>query len=363
MTERPEALMAFYVDENLSKRIHSLRFILIAFVVFIHNGVIDEGINFAEGILTFAVPLYVSKIKEFIGTFTCIAVPLYFLISSVFLYSREISYKDNIKKKCGTIVLPYCLWAVLEILFLFTAQNISFSKPYFAKIIIKDFSLWDWLGAFTGKSGMFADLPLNYPLWFLRDLFILNIFFPVIKKIIDAFPAGAFTAFFIIWIGAINIYIVRSDALFFFAAGYYIVKYNIDYNHLDNIKIYDISIMYGIIIITLLFFGDKIPVIGYINILIGILFLLKISKYLVKKEKVYQVLLILEKQQFFIYAAHGVFLAVLVKASSKIMPMKNGWLLIHYFGICILCIIILTGIGMILKKLFPKTFSILTGGR
>jgi hypothetical protein len=44
---------------------------------------------------------------------------------------------------------------------------------------------------------------------------------------------------------------------------------------------------------------------------------------------------------------------------SKIMPMKGGWLLIHYFGICILCIIILTGIGMIFKKLLPKIFSAL----
>jgi surface polysaccharide O-acyltransferase-like enzyme len=168
-------------------------------VVFIHNTVIDRGINFADGTRTFTVPLYVSKIKEFIGTFTCTAVPLYFLTASVFLYSREISYKDNIKKKCRTIVLPYFLWTALEIVFLAAAQNISSAKPYFANLIIKDFSVWDWLGAFTGKSGMFAvsGHPLNYPLWFLRDLFILNIFSPVIKKITDIFPAGAFAVFFI----------------------------------------------------------------------------------------------------------------------------------------------------------------------
>jgi hypothetical protein len=323
------------------------------------------GINFADGTQTFAVPLYVSKIKEFIGTFTCTAVPLYFLISSVFLYSREINYKDTIKKKCGTIVLPYFLWTVLEIIFLAAAQNISFTKPYFANLIIKDFSLWDWLGAFTGKSGMFAGegTPLNFPLWFLRDLFILNIFFPVIKKIIDAFPAGAFIVFFMVWIGGITIYIVSPGALFFFAAGYYIVKYNIDYKHLDNIKIYDMGIMYGVSILMRLFFEDKIPIIGCLNILIGILFLIRCSGCFIKNQKAYQILSELEKQQFFIYAAHGVFLAVLVKGSSKIMPMNGGWLLVHYFGICIVCILLLTGIGMIFKKILPKTFSVLTGGR
>ena len=145
--------------------------------------------------------------------------------------------------------------------------------------------------------------------------------------------------------------------------GYYIVKYNIDYKHLDNIKIGDMSIMYGAAIAVRLFFGEIIPVIGHINILAGALFLIRISGYLIKSKKVYQMLLGLEKQQFFIYAAHGVFLAVLVKGSAKIMPMNGGWLLIHYFGICILCIIILTGTGIMFKKLLPKVFSVLTGGR
>jgi hypothetical protein len=121
--------------------------------------------------------------------------------------------------------------------------------------------------------------------------------------------------------------------------------------------------MYGISIMARLFIGDRIPAVCRINIIIGILFFIKVSGYLIKKEEVYRILLKLEKQQFFIYAGHGVFLAAMVKGSSKIMPMKGGWLLIHYFGICILCIIILTGIGMIFKKLLPKIFSALTGGR
>jgi hypothetical protein len=225
--------------------------------------------------------------------------------------------------------------------------------------------MWDWLGAFTGKSGLFAitGLPLNGPFWFLRDLFILNIFFLGIKKVIDIFPAGSFIVFFILWIGNINIYIVNSAALFFFSLGYYVVKYNIDYKNLDNIKIYDIGIMYGITIIMTLFLIDKIIIINFINVLVGILFLMKLSKYFIVNGKIYQILLELEKQQFFVYAAHGVFLAILVKLSSKIMPMDGGWLLIHYFGICVLCIILLVGIGLFFKKLLPKMFSIMTGGR
>jgi hypothetical protein len=354
----------YFIDSTLSKRIHSLRFLLIVLVVFIHNIVIERGINFADGTQTFFVPVYVFKIKEFVGTFTCAAVPLFFIISSLLLYSKEIKFTDNVKKKCKTILLPYFLWITLEIIFRLVMQNFSFAKPYIANLIT-DFSVWDWLGAFTGKSGFFAadGLPLNGPFWFLRDLFILNIFFLVIKKVIDAFPAGSFILFFILWIGEINIHIVGSGALFFFALGYYIVKYNIDYKKLDHIKIYDIGIMYSITIILRLFFADKIPVIHCINALIGVLFLIKCSNYFIMNEKIYRLLLELEKQQFFVYAAHGVFLTILIKLSSKIMPMNGGWLLIHYFGICVLCIILLTVIGMFFRKVLPKMFSIMNGGR
>jgi peptidoglycan/LPS O-acetylase OafA/YrhL len=79
------------VDSVLSKRIHSLRFLLIVFVVFIHNGVIDKGVNFSDGTQTFKIPLYVAKAKELAGTFTGIAVPLFFLISGFLLGRRHIT--------------------------------------------------------------------------------------------------------------------------------------------------------------------------------------------------------------------------------------------------------------------------------
>jgi surface polysaccharide O-acyltransferase-like enzyme len=75
------------LDSILSKRIHSLRFPLIVFVVFIHGGVIDTSVNFADGTQTFEVPFYVGKIQEFTDTITCVAVPLLFLISGFLVYA------------------------------------------------------------------------------------------------------------------------------------------------------------------------------------------------------------------------------------------------------------------------------------
>jgi surface polysaccharide O-acyltransferase-like enzyme len=335
-------------------------------VVFIHGGVIDTSVNFADGIQSFEVPFYVAKIQEFTDTITCVAVPMFFLMSGFLLYTKDASFLKNLKKKSKTILLPYFLWAILVILFLFIAQSFNFTKPYFASLIVRNFSPMDWIGVFFGHFGKFAEPhghPLVYQFWFLRDLFVLNLLFVIIKKIIDFYPGGAFVLFFVLWIGGINIYIVSSAALFFFSLGYFIVKYNINYKHIDNIKTKDAVIMYVITIITSLFFKESIIIISAINVMTGILFFIKLSYSFVKTEKIYKTLLWLEQYAFWVYATHGIVIVAMIKISVRIMPMNNGWLLVNYFGVTLLCISILVGIGIIFRKIFPKIFSILTGER
>jgi surface polysaccharide O-acyltransferase-like enzyme len=354
------------IDKELSKRIHSLRFLLIVFVVFIHGGVIDTSVNFTDGIQTFEVPFYVAKIQEFTDTITCVAVPLFFLISGFLLYVKEPNFLRNLKKKGKTILLPYFLWTILVICFLFIAQSFSFTKPYFTNLIVRNFSPMDWVGVFLGHFGKFSEPsghPLVYQFWFLRDLFVLNLLFVIIKKIIDVCPGGAFILFFVIWIGGIHIYIVSTTALFFFSLGYYMVKYNVKYKDIDRIKRKDMVIMYMITIITSLFFRERVLIISEINIIMGILFFIKISNSFVKTKDVYKTLSWLEAYAFWVYATHGIVIAVMIKVSVKIMPMNEGWLLIHYFGVTLLCIFILVGIGKVIRKKVPKIYSVLTGGR
>jgi fucose 4-O-acetylase-like acetyltransferase len=358
--------MAVGIDENLSKRIHSLRFLLIVFVVFIHGGVIDTNVNFSDGIQTFDVPFYVSKIQEFTDAITCVAVPLFFLISGYLLYMKEPKFFENLKKKSRNILLPYVLWAILVILFLFTAQSFSFTKPYFASLVVRNFSPMDWIGAFIGHFGKFGEPsghPLVFQFWFIRDLFILNLLFVIIKKTVDLCPGGTLALFFILWIGGINIYVVNTIALFFFTLGYYIVKYHINYKHLDNLKTLDMAVMYMTTIIISLFFKEKITIISAVNTITGIIFFIKISYIFAQEIKTYKILAWLEKYGFWVYATHGIVIAAMIKISIKMMPMNGGWLLVNYFGVTLLCIIVTLGIGILFKKTFPKIFSILTGGR
>ena len=144
--------MAFVIEENLSKRINSLRFLLIVFVVFIHNNPIT--VNFSGGVETYIIPIYVKIIRELISNIIArIAVPLFFLISSYLLYSKESKFIPVLKKKSRSILLPYIIWNILAIIFFYVAQSFNFTKPYFANIIIRDFSLIDWIDAFIAYFG------------------------------------------------------------------------------------------------------------------------------------------------------------------------------------------------------------------
>jgi fucose 4-O-acetylase-like acetyltransferase len=333
-------------------------------VVFIHNN--PTEVNFAGGTETYTIPEYVNAIRELISNIIArIAVPLFFLISGYLLYLKEEKFITVLKKKSKTILLPYVLWNILAILFFSIAQNLSFTKPYFATIIIRNFTAMDYLGVFTGKTGIFAakGMPLVYQFWFLRDLFILNLAFIGIKKIVDKIPFGTICLLFVLWVSNINIYLVSAEALLFFTLGYYIVKYSLDYKKFDQIKVYDIIGVYIITIILELFFNENILFIHKINIIIGSILFIKLTKNFVNNEAIFNKLLWLEKYSFFVYAVHGIALAGMQKLSVKIIPMHGGWLLLQYFGVNIIGIIIFVIIGIIVRKSFPKLYAILTGGR
>jgi fucose 4-O-acetylase-like acetyltransferase len=356
--------MVVSVNKNISKRIHSLRFLLIVFVVFIHNN--PTRVNFAGGTEIYIIPGYVNITRLLISNIIAgTAVPLLFLISGYLLYIKETRFIAVFKKKNKTILLPYILWHVLVVLFYYIAQSVSFTKPYIASVVVREFSEMDWLGSFTGKAGFFSGggVPLVYQFWFLRDLYILSLAFIGIKKLADKFPLGTLVLCIILWTYEINIYLVSSEALLFFTLGYYIVKYAPDFKELDGIKMYDITGIYIITILLELFFKGKIPVIHKINIIIGSILFIKLTENFIKNERVYNQLAWLEKYTFFVYAVHGVGLAAMQKISVKIIPMHDGWILVQYFSVNIIGIIIFVIMGVTVKKLFPQIYGILTGGR
>lgn len=354
----------FTISGQVSKRIISLRFLLIVFVVFIHNTVSE--VKYADTTTVYQIPEYARIVRVIVtDVFSRSAVPLFFLIAGYLFFAKETLFLPVLKKKSKTILLPYILWSVLVVLFYFIAQNIPLTKVFFSNPLnlVANFDLLDWLDVFAGMFTERAPYPLVYQFWFIRDLFILNLLFIPIKQLINRFPFGTLIVFALLWVANVNNFLVSPEALLFFFLGYYIVKYNFSIESLDKIKLLDFSLIFLLTIVIEIFFYKDFGVIHKVNMILGSLFLLRISCYFIKNEKIFAILAWLEGYAFFVYAFHEPLLTVLKKVSVRIIPMEGGFILLHYFLITLLAVISSLVTGVILKKILPKVYAIMTGGR
>lgn len=90
------------VTDETSRRITSLRFLLIAFVVFIHaNLKADDALDYYH--LDFVQPAWIAWFKDFVcGTLGGAAVPLFFLFSAYLQFSKCNPYPALLKKRSRT---------------------------------------------------------------------------------------------------------------------------------------------------------------------------------------------------------------------------------------------------------------------
>ena len=150
------------------------RFILSVLVVFIHIPHPSEiGLDFS---------LY-AFISQGIAR---VAVPAFFVISG---YLFSIGLEDDwswprwwgkVKKRLLTVLIPYLLWnlifALLINVYHFFPINNQFEIGWLPRWLESNDGVW---GIFLGW-GRDGYVPLNYPLWFMRDLIVMFLLSPLL---------------------------------------------------------------------------------------------------------------------------------------------------------------------------------------
>lgn len=132
-------------------------------------------------------PIYKLIADLFSQVLARTAVPLFFLISGyLFFYKSSFSwpmYGSKLRKRAQTLLLPYLFWngalvgLRLLIELLFPSVLSGEVKP------VLDYGWCDWWDIFWAREpsepgGM--PMPINYPLWFIRDLMVLVVFSPLV---------------------------------------------------------------------------------------------------------------------------------------------------------------------------------------
>ena len=367
------------IDENTSKRITALRFLLIVLVVFIHNNFKEASLadDFANGI---TVPLFNQGVfgkwlQLFISDgLARSAVPLFFLFASYLQAKKDDSYLDLLKKKAKSIFVPFVLWTTFYIVG-FNGLKICLIQfaPSFVQHPDDTFLKWsarDWLYNVLGFFKFPDDSPnvprIVFQFWFLRDLLILFILSPILKFFVKKYPAFLLFSVSFIYIIPLHVYFVDAQALFYYSLGLYWGLYDIPlFEKIDKIGWAEsIATFLLSFFIAYRFFPSNLTV-YWLMIFASCVLLLKLSAVITAHEKLFALASYLSDFSFFLFAFHTPFLQrVILKAWISFFPMKNQFFCIfEYFGVNILTVLIGTGIGISLKKISPRFFGFITGGR
>lgn len=356
--------------EETSRTIVAIRFLLMVFIVFIHsNGVTsfwdENGTEYF-----YNIP-YVENIVIlfFTQVLARCAVPLFFLISGYLFYLKNYSYPILLKKKAKSLLIPFILWPVLYlILYTGKAALLHTDNPY------SGLKLKEWISVFIGKY-QWGTLPENpllvFQFWYIRDLILLFIFSPILKRILDKRSLLIVFLAIFIWMQESNLCQKNAhQGICFFVLGMYFAKRNYYISDLDCISFKDLLIVLVILCPLDLYFminDNKYSICHEFNVITISILMLKIGYWIQNRQSFFSIQRSLADYSFWLFALHQPLVQPLIINVYKryLIPtnMYRGGYIIELLVTTLATVIICVGLGFVLRRIFPKLYSFMIGGR
>ncbi|CAN7198702.1 acyltransferase family protein [Pararhizobium sp. LjRoot238] len=337
-----------------------MRILLISGIVFVHVPFDPQTSPFlgANG--------FIDWIRVFLGdSIFRVGVPCLSAISGYLLFRRGLDsfdYGKTIRSKARTVLLPFLIWNLAFLMFVYIAQGQGIGVGY----------LPDTIAATPRELATLAFAieaqPINIPLYFLRDLLLCILLAPILGLLIKRYPLATLTVFFIYAIFPIpNGIFLKKSILFGFSCGIYASLHKIDIRMLDPHaeKISVLFLTAAALLATALYWtGPDFP--AWLDILLnltaicGIVGSWAISAILVRS-RLGMRLSQTEGLSFWIFCAHYPLLIAFwmfwnKAAQPELYPL-------FYFSTPLLALLILVTSHNAAKRLTPGLHAVLTGSR
>lgn len=367
-----------------SKTVEWLRFACIFLVVIIHtmsNTVILKPLLFCK----LGVDINPkSLLTILLGEGLCkIAVPIFFLISGYYFFTGLQSWKaevytQKLKNRFHSLFIPYIVWNLIALIFCLLNESIP-NDSFSVNSYISEHGwfriFWDnnfiESSTFTNILGqsMHQSYPLNIPLWFLRDLMLVNIMSPIVYYANRYFAKPFLLLLSFLFIFGISFQSLAgfTTAAFFFSLGAFFRingKCMLSEFRKHSVWLYILTII--LYVASVLIYGGN-PVIQRIIhnlfILSGMMSAFCLSSGLIERGRL-NVNGYLANASFFIFLSHGILLYITAKHVEHLFSL----IFEKYAVIYVLSMpFIITGICLIIyfvmDRWTPGTLSFLTGKR
>ena len=336
-----------------SNTIANLSFPLTIYVVLEHCFITNSGNSIVDAIFQILGYPSISSV---------------FFVISGYLFFQNISkydfntYKNKLGNRFKSLLIPYFIANTFMIL---CYGLMHYFTPHFINpdnFNVLKFSFKEFIFAYYDAAGGF---PICYPLWYIRNLYIIVIISPllylilkqpIIVKIIGGITIGAIYCLF--------------DFTFFIGVFYFYLGALLSQNDIESfiIKYYK-RFKYGIFIILAIFLITIY--LNYINYHLeicesimrfsGVILTIILAFHLSKRGRLKGVIF---HSSFFIYLYHAFLVFVLRELLIMVInPTSTIMWIITYILLVLTTIFILVSAFIILKKYLPSFTAIITGGR
>ena len=353
-------------NKEQSRIVNIMRFPLIYIVLVIHFLPPDfKPISLTmEGMMPYTI------LSEMVShNFGKIAVPCFFLFSGYFFFAKmqEWSshfYLKQLRKRISTLLIPYLLW------------NIVFIIIPILKVLLFDklgIAQHDSISYYLDNSLLYLMwLPVDLPLWYLRDLICMTILTPVFFLYFNSLGRYGVLLFSLLYV--FSDYLIdfppglASTSIFFFGIGAYM---SLSGKNMLEFAFRHKSMAY-ILFFPTLFLSTYInnqhevyEVCVRIFVIVGIIAFTNVIYELSKNERFSNMMIRLSPTVFFIFAFHELYIKNWLKGLTYRTPLADsawgmivGWILMP-MAAAIICI----GIYKLWKRLSPKSLAVMVGER
>ena len=326
-----------------SRYISSIKVIATICVVFVHS----------ENLLGYASYTDENTLIYFFSIFSSAGVPLFFAAAGYLLFRSECSWRQNTKKKIRSLVIPFLFWNTVWLAFDVIGECIL---PAYFNVQFTN-NIYSFIDIYFGIP--FYTSPHYVPLWFVRDLFILNLAAPLFQSVLRFQQPVVLCFLCIIWLLPIPSYF--SAAVVFFALGGVLAKKPICISNRAARGIFAITTVAILIAVvvpgrnTSFMFRQILTLIAVISVSTGLL--------TIQETSVLKIMVNLLPYSLPIYLLHGKLLSVMQILYVKLIPTSGISITVGYLAMPVIIVVVTSAIAKVMQYLMPRIYRISIGYR
>lgn len=332
------------ISNYLSEKIRIISLLLTVLIVILHANMANlctGGVSFLQEVMTAEV--------------TRIAVPIFFLISGfLFFYNYQNTWSDYQRKlysRTHSLLIPYVLFLLCGSFGMFILGQVYTIEAFWG----------------TVKNGILHSPPIFYPLWFLRDLYIMAVFAPVVYWVIKKVPMFLIVLIVVWLLGKNPLIFPMTETMLFFGLGAFLSTKVVWLEQTEHKGAWGCLCLWGGLCFLNHYVSEYVIKLPYathcVILLLGIyaVWILYDKLYTLFSDCVKSAEIC--KYSFFIYLLHEPILTIIKKTGLFVLGSSSWSIGAIYVISPILTILVVYGIGLFLKNNCPHLLVFITGGR